>query len=62
MQNDMTPIHYFSAHTCDEDCDPYLQLDGICRVCGTLHFDPCVCCGGTGFHRDSCELANEYDG
>jgi hypothetical protein len=42
-------------HTRDEACtlDPNGGL--YCIVCGTSHADPCVTCGGKGFHLDGCK-------
>jgi hypothetical protein len=41
------------THRTDSDCtlDPITQQ---CKVCGVLHGDPCLDCGGRGFHRSHC--------
>jgi len=39
-------------HSQDSDC----VLDGTdtCIECGVYHGDPCVKCGGRGFHKTDC--------
>jgi hypothetical protein len=41
-------------HTRDADCDVNPETN-CCRTCGVEHADPCVICGGRGFHLDGCE-------
>lgn len=41
------------GHTQDEDCQVDPNTD-LCVVCGVHHWDPCVTCGGRGFHREDC--------
>ncbi len=40
-------------HTQDSDCtvDPET---GLCTVCGVLHGEPCILCGGRGYHALDC--------
>ncbi len=38
-------------HHTDDDCT---VLNGECIVCHVTHGDPCVSCGGRGFHADDC--------
>lgn len=40
-------------HIQDEDCDVD-ETTGLCRTCGVGHDEPCVDCGGRGFHRPHC--------
>ena len=47
------------AHNCDDDCAPFIgEDDGIhtreCSVCGVSHGDPCMECGGRGYHDPDC--------
>ncbi len=34
-------------HTTDSDCT---IVDGECAICLVVHGDPCLRCGGTGYH------------
>lgn len=47
-------------HQQDSDCD--VDVYGSCVLCGVLHGDPCVECGGRGFHASMCPIsdANYY--
>ena len=42
-----------SDHTKDSDCtvDP---LTNCCKVCGVDHSEPCLECGGKGYHSPNC--------
>ena len=42
------------AHTCDEQCAPYVN-NGCCPVCNVGHGRGCLVCGGTGFHKPGCK-------
>ena len=46
-------------HEDDTDCAPFLPPDDgtevqTCPLCGVGHGDPCVRCGGRGFHNPGC--------
>lgn len=45
-------------HNRDEDCDVDPATD-LCRACGVHHGDPCVECGGRGFHKPGCSESDE---
>jgi len=44
-------------HECDEDCT--VGDDGCCVECGVFHDDPCLHCGGCGFHAAECEAMDD---
>lgn len=44
-------------HTQDTDCT--LDDHGLCIFCGALHGEPCVYCGGRGFHKPGCLTRHE---
>jgi len=39
-------------HTTDADCTLALRSD-CCVICGVWHGDPCLDCGGRGYHNHS---------
>jgi hypothetical protein len=41
-----------AQHTQDSDCS--LDSNGLCVVCLAVHGNPCIECGGRGYHRDIC--------
>lgn len=44
-------------HIQDADCT--LDDYGVCIYCGVLHGEPCVHCGGAGFHKPGCLTRHE---
>jgi len=52
------PVEYLrstaASHTEDADCT--LDANGECTICHVLHGDPCMDCGGRGFHKRDCIL------
>jgi len=44
-------------HTQDTDCT--LDDHGLCVYCGAHHGEPCVHCGGKGFHTPGCLTRHE---
>lgn len=42
-----------ASHHQDADCALTLKAD-TCTVCGVIHGEPCLACGGRGFHRPTC--------
>lgn len=52
-------MHNAAPHTTDTDCAPFLPPDDgteeqVCTGCGVAHGDPCLDCGGRGFHLPVC--------
>lgn len=41
------------SHVKDADCT--VGENGCCTGCGVHHGDPCICCGGRGFHAEGCD-------
>lgn len=51
------PVENEPDHRKDEDCTIRGE-DGECLGCGVTHSTPCEDCGGTGFHKETCD---EYE-
>lgn len=45
-------------HTKDADCTVDPKTD-LCAECGVYHGDPCIDCGGRGFHKQECSRGDE---
>lgn len=41
------------THVQDSDC-VIDSMTGLCLICGVDHSEPCVVCGGRGFHKALC--------
>jgi hypothetical protein len=48
-----------TTHKRDSDCT--VGTDGVCEGCGAVHGDPCLECGGRGYHNLPCDVAYEEE-
>ena len=45
-------------HNTDADCT--LDDTNSCIICGVYHGEPCIECGGRGFHNGNCKANDTY--
>jgi len=47
------------THVQDSDC-VIDSMTGLCLICGVDHSEPCMVCGGRGFHKPLCPLRGDH--